>query len=37
MQSNEDFVEAILNKMESETSPPLIIEGLKIFTKLVNK
>lgn len=37
MQSNEDFVEAILNKMESETSAPVMVEGLKIFTKLLNK
>ncbi len=37
MQSNEDFVDAILDKMEKSNNPQAMIEGLRIFTKLVNK
>ena len=37
MQSNEDSVNAILDKMEKTNSAPALIEGLKIFTKLVSK
>jgi len=37
MQSNEDFVDAILDKMVKENAAPVLIEGLRIFIKLVNK
>lgn len=37
MQSNEDFIESILTKMQGENSPDAMIDGLKIFSKLVNK
>lgn len=37
MQSNEDFIDAILDKMEKGNTPATLIEGLAIFTKLVNK
>lgn len=37
MQSNEDFVEKILKKMEEQNPSEAMIEGLRIFTKLVNK
>jgi len=37
MQSNEDLIESILNKMESSNPPPVLTEALRIFTKLVSK
>lgn len=37
MQSNENFVDGILDKMEQDNSGAALIEGLRILTKLVNK
>lgn len=37
MQSNEDFIEHLLDKMQGQNSSEALIDGLRIFTKLVNK